>query len=374
MHNELFNPIDIFTYYPRAVARNEQGDRWATLGRDLYPEAFLDHIWTGKFADDGSLINEKFKAVGFKSFPDHWKDVRNEHIWQKAIMNDFRIKKVVLYREDELAVFVSMMRAEKTGRYMTLKYPEQLKIKVDPVRFQAFTEILVTRDPKHVTILELLSQRNDIVVKEAQLTLVPKRGWIHAHSARTKGKVHFLEQKLVPLAVNVPMLHGMRHVRRLDDVINDNRCLEVDAVFVGDFVGTGEGLVPTGLAQIVQLLVENVGREDDIDNYLAETKQLLLGVKDAAPKLVKLFGHKQVPRDIKRILLGNTLVPVGVGQMLLLLAQLCIGHTTVVSIVDQRGEDNTKHCERVRVDTVRIVMETRRQLPGALRHAPSHRV
>jgi LPS sulfotransferase NodH len=138
MHNELFNPIDIFTYHPKALVRNKDGDRWTTLGRDLYPDGFLDHIWSGKLADSEALINENFKAVGFKSFPDHWKDVRNEPIWQRAIMDDFRVKKIVLQREDELAVFVSMMRAEKTGRYMTMAYPQNLKLKIDPERFQIF--------------------------------------------------------------------------------------------------------------------------------------------------------------------------------------------------------------------------------------------
>jgi len=138
MHNELFNPIDIFTYHPKAMVRNEEGDRWTTLGRDLYPDGFLEHIWSGKLAENGKPINESFKAVGFKSFPDHWTDVRNEPIWQRAIMDDFRVKKIVLHREDELAVYVSMMRAEKTGRYMTLAYPQNLKLKIDPVRFQTF--------------------------------------------------------------------------------------------------------------------------------------------------------------------------------------------------------------------------------------------
>ena len=137
MHNELFNPIDIFTYYPKILLRDTEPERWTVLGRDLWPEAFLDHIWSGSYAD-GTKINKNSKAVGFKSFPDHWMDVQNESTWQEHILDDSRIRKVILMREDELAVYVSMKRAEKTGHYMTLPYPKKLKLHIDPADFQTF--------------------------------------------------------------------------------------------------------------------------------------------------------------------------------------------------------------------------------------------
>lgn len=65
MHNELFNPIDIFTYYPTALmVRNDDGaggesdlpsgekaKKWSYLSRDLHPVHFLEHIWSGCYAD-----------------------------------------------------------------------------------------------------------------------------------------------------------------------------------------------------------------------------------------------------------------------------------------------------------------------------------
>ncbi|CAB9513560.1 3-beta hydroxysteroid dehydrogenase/isomerase family [Seminavis robusta] len=137
MHNELFNPIDIFTYYQRILWRNEDGDRWNTLGRDLYPEAFLEHLWTGKDVS-GCPIKEGTKSIGFKSFPDHWWEPQNDEIFQEKIIDDPALKKVILYREDELAVYISMKRAERTGYYMTLSYPKDLKIQVEPAAFQIF--------------------------------------------------------------------------------------------------------------------------------------------------------------------------------------------------------------------------------------------
>ena len=120
MHNELFNPIDIFTYHPNTVRSekhimdvstgcNPRG--WSVLTRDLFPEDFLDFIYQNKTVD-GDIINPNCRAVGFKSFPDHWIDVRNEAVWQEHLLDDFRVKKVILYRKDELAVYVSMKRAD----------------------------------------------------------------------------------------------------------------------------------------------------------------------------------------------------------------------------------------------------------------------
>lgn len=146
MHNELFNPIDIFTYYQDELVRRKsegEGDggdcRWNTLGRDLYPQAFLHHIWKGRFKDDGkTVVKSRSKAVGFKSFPDHWTEANNYDVWEKEVMEDHLVKKVILVREDELAVYVSMKRVELTGNYMTLTYPKALKIHVHPAAFQRF--------------------------------------------------------------------------------------------------------------------------------------------------------------------------------------------------------------------------------------------
>ncbi|KAL3909756.1 MAG: hypothetical protein SGILL_007960 [Bacillariaceae sp.] len=137
MHNELFNPIDIFSYYQSSLIRNSEGDRWTSLGRDLYPEAFLEHIWTGRDIS-GDPIKTNTKSIGFKSFPDHWWEARNDTVFERHIMDDVGVKKIVLFREDELAVYVSMKRAEATGLYMTKSYPPGMKIHIEPEAFQIF--------------------------------------------------------------------------------------------------------------------------------------------------------------------------------------------------------------------------------------------
>ena len=171
MHNELFNPIDIFTYHPsfKRIERN-QTPLWTVTTRDLFPGDFLDFVWTGMHADEITPIKSNFKAVGFKSFPEHWIDVRNECFWQDSILEDLRVKKIVLKREDELAVFVSMKRADKTGFYMTHSYPKNLTLHVDPAEFQRFVNNyrntfknkyrspIEKRDTFHITYEDLIDE------------------------------------------------------------------------------------------------------------------------------------------------------------------------------------------------------------------------
>jgi glycosyltransferase involved in cell wall biosynthesis len=136
MHNELFNQIDIFTYHPYALY-NADGEKLCYLARDVDPPRFLDLIWSGSY-HDGVKIKPGGKTVGFKSFPDHWKDVGNEHVWRKQILDNNKVKKVILSRECELSTFVSMKRAEKSGIYLGQSYPEDLKVTIDVAAFQAF--------------------------------------------------------------------------------------------------------------------------------------------------------------------------------------------------------------------------------------------
>ena len=143
MHNELFNPIDIFTYYPEVFSGQREDyvnspPRWTVMTRDLFPYDFLEYIWSG-LLPNGKEIMPSFKAVGFKSFPEHWSDVRNEHVFQDALLEDLRVKKIVLFRKDELAVYVSMLRADETGRYMTHEYPD-MTFTIDPAAFQSFLD------------------------------------------------------------------------------------------------------------------------------------------------------------------------------------------------------------------------------------------
>ena len=54
--------------------------------------------------------------MGFKLFPDHWTGGNEETL--KRVLADRRIKKIILRREDYLAVYASKLRADKTGAYI----------------------------------------------------------------------------------------------------------------------------------------------------------------------------------------------------------------------------------------------------------------
>ena len=74
--------LTFLTYHPASLLQCEtQKDKWNYVSRYLYSRKFLDHIWTGCYID-GKKIKPSGRAIGFKSFPDHWKDIDNEAIWK----------------------------------------------------------------------------------------------------------------------------------------------------------------------------------------------------------------------------------------------------------------------------------------------------
>jgi hypothetical protein len=94
-------------------------------------------------------------------------------------------------------------------------------------------QTLVARDTEHVAVLEFLGKGNDIVVKESKLSLVPESARVLHHSTSADSSVHLPEESLVPLAEDMPVLHGMRHIGCLNDVFNHNGSAEVIINFVG---------------------------------------------------------------------------------------------------------------------------------------------
>ena len=121
MHNEIMNNIDIFTYHGgvfRGASSASSGLSWTPLNRDVNPKAFVRHVWSGLNANLEPGPRPDHKAVGFKSFPEHWRDSGNEDAFLQEILHDPGIQKIVLKREDELRVYVSMLRAEQTGMHI----------------------------------------------------------------------------------------------------------------------------------------------------------------------------------------------------------------------------------------------------------------
>jgi nucleoside-diphosphate-sugar epimerase len=71
-------------------------------------------------------------AVGFKLFPEHWKSGPFDEL-----LLDPRVKKVILRRRDCLEVYVSLLRALQSGRFLTRQL-DDISVEVDPALFQHF--------------------------------------------------------------------------------------------------------------------------------------------------------------------------------------------------------------------------------------------
>jgi hypothetical protein len=135
--------------------------------------------------------------------------------------------------------------------------------------------VLIARDTKHTTIVELLGNWNDVKLKEAKLTLVPAFSRIHRCASISIRLVYFQEQALVPFAINIPVLHRVSYIRSLDQVLDDNGCLAVD--YIGGrifFRMLGKSFTPASIPVIFQFLVHNVASHDRLEYELVEAPLL----------------------------------------------------------------------------------------------------
>ena len=135
MHNELFNETGIHTYYGKCL------QKWNYAKRDFYPEIFLNDMMNS--SDKYGRPNAVTKAVGFKSFPEHYMDYGaiNFKLFEvfSKMMDDYYFKKVILYRDNVFKVFLSMNRSFITGHYLTKNY-DDVKITVDIPSLQKFID------------------------------------------------------------------------------------------------------------------------------------------------------------------------------------------------------------------------------------------
>lgn len=93
-------------------------------------------------------------------------------------------------------------------------------------------QIFVAGYTEHTAFAQFLRQRDDVEIEETDLAFVPVIGGIRIRSSVDVGLVHFRVQPFVPLDVNVPMLHRVGNIRRLDDVFDDDRRLPIDILFL----------------------------------------------------------------------------------------------------------------------------------------------
>lgn len=131
MHNEVFNEAKIWTYQNEDVLADPTWT-WDVFSREANPLAFLEDLYSRK-----PIKKKLYRAIGFKLFPDHWRKTNEDAL--RRLLADSRIKKVVLRRDDYLAVYSSKLRADKTGKYVK-KSLDNIPLHIDPSSFQHFAD------------------------------------------------------------------------------------------------------------------------------------------------------------------------------------------------------------------------------------------
>lgn len=117
MHNEIFNDKGVFSH-GKALSTD-------VFERDADPEAFL--LKALAVVDTG--------AVGFKLFPEHIRRSRVHDDLLKRVLTDPRVKKIVLVRDNRLAVAVSRLRAATTGAYVHTQLGD-VQVLIEPAELQ----------------------------------------------------------------------------------------------------------------------------------------------------------------------------------------------------------------------------------------------
>lgn len=83
-------------------------------------------------------------------------------------------------------------------------------------------EVLVTGYAERHQSLLIFCHRNDIKVEELDFSFKPALRWINVGPSLAVGLVHFAEQGFVPFPVDMPMLHSVGNIRRLNHMFDYN--------------------------------------------------------------------------------------------------------------------------------------------------------
>ena len=104
---EIFNRRHAMLWTPGY----DNDSRWLNAIRDHRPQSFLDRFVFRGYARD-------IDAVGFKVFPDHAQDLRFRSVVD-PLLGDPGVKVIHLYRDNKLAVYVSLILARESGVWAT---------------------------------------------------------------------------------------------------------------------------------------------------------------------------------------------------------------------------------------------------------------
>ena len=148
-------------------------------------------------------------------------------------------------------------------------------------------QVFVTCNTKSTTVFELLDQWDDVKVEKAKLSRIPMFGWILRTATPIPiGLVALLEQALIPLAVDIPVLHPMGDNRSLHQMLENDCRLSIPSVLerFSTQLGLAECLFPSGILNILGVLIHHIHRQYHVDHELTETTHLGFSLTDCSPE------------------------------------------------------------------------------------------
>jgi len=146
---------------------------------------------------------------------------------------------------------------------------------------QGIRQGFLVRYAKDTTLVELLRQGNNVIVKEPELSTKPSLGGILAEVTIHPGNVALFERVGIELLVGMAMLHG---VRSLDNVLENDGGLSIQCGQVAFLATPSPSLsakAATLFTQLIEILDGNDGGHDRIDDQVTEMRKFVIRGVDA---------------------------------------------------------------------------------------------
>lgn len=251
-------------------------------------------------ADDGDQGDDRFASLRRRRCRNHfvhfWRDWC-VHFWRDWCVNFWRDwgglddhKRYEFFADWHNTLIVVFLN-HVCHDFLTAKHP------LRSILFRIVV-ILITGDTKDTAIFQFFRQGENVKVEKADFTLVPKIRRILLGSPFLESQHVLVKESLVPFAVNMPVLHRMRDVGRLEHVLQNDSGLAIDLLMrqigrqqICRFACT-ESFAPTNIAQRLEVLIHNVRCHDRVHYQLAKALHVGDVTAQSFPKVNVLGLHE----------------------------------------------------------------------------------
>mmetsp|Transcript_15985 Transcript_15985/g.33031 ORF Transcript_15985/g.33031 Transcript_15985/m.33031 type:complete len:201 (-) Transcript_15985:2161-2763(-) len=158
----------------------------------------------------------------------------------------------------------------------------------------------------------------------------------------------------------MPVLHGMRNIRSLNHVFDDNSGQAITVLGTrphgNDFILQIKGLFPTIVSESLQLPIHDICRHHRVYHELTESIEFSFRSINALTQFSVAGLHEKRPRDGNTVLLCNTAVVVTESRCSVFIGKLRVWDAGVIHIVDKRRKETRKLEKRIRGDTICMIV------------------